>query len=63
MVCTDGVLRPRGGDRVHPSTSFAPNTAPEFHDPERVALIAKLYANMPLGNGVMEGTPETQAFL
>lgn len=42
--------------------SFAPKTAPEFHE-ERAALIAELYANISLGNGVMEGTPETQAFL
>lgn len=35
--------------------SFAPNTAPEFHE-ERAALIAELYANISLGNGVMEGT-------
>lgn len=39
MVYTDGILRPPIGDRVPPSMQFTPNTAPEFHDPERAALI------------------------
>lgn len=63
MVYTDGILRPRIGDRVPPSMPFTPNTAPEFHDPERAALIAELYVSILLGNWVMEGIPEAQAFL
>lgn len=39
------------------------NSALEFHNPERAALVAELYGNISLENGAMEGTPETQAFL
>lgn len=45
------------------ATTTTMSFALEFHDPERAALIVDLYGNISLGNGVMKGTPEMQAFL